>query len=577
MLRSLSSALVLLGLTAPALAQNTISGTLRLEATEPVLAGTSDLTLRTPYAGTMVFLVGDLSLGSLYAGSVRRPVLSVTPSFTLIASGTTDSAGRFTTTVPMPSVAIDLVLQGVVLDPQSDWWATNAVNLDVGSTSTAIYSDGTIGLDPITTVFGWGATDVDFADLDKDGCLDAVVTYDSPGYGALLMGSCDGNFEDQTALRLPLEAVRATSTVAIGDANGDSWPDLFLGGGFAAGRPAADRIVFNDGTGNFRLSFRDFGGELTPPRGGLTKGGARRNLLLPPGAGRAFDAGFADIDADGDQDLVVMSESDAGFPEEEAKSVVLYRNMGNAQGGDEGSFEEEFSFFDLTSGNPHNGGGGLLLEDLDADGDVDILVGRNNAAAGGSQNSLYLNDGTGSFTDATSTALPVVADNTYAFASGDFDGDGDVDVFVANSIVSDPTAVHFLENVSTTPGTPLFVDGSAGRIPASLGEASDIRLCCDAGDVDGDGDLDLVVGIHQLFGTFGQPDGESVILLNQGGAQGGVLGEFLVDTGFNPSLFITGDVAFGDVDADGDLDVYVASGGDLFGVIWEDDLILNDL
>ena len=86
-----------------------------------------------------------------------------------------------------------------------------------------------------------------------------------------------------------------------------------------------------------------------------------------------------------------------------------------------------------------------------------------------------------------------------------------------------------------------------------------------------------MVGIHQLFGTFGQPDGESVILLNQGGAQGGVLGEFLVDTGFNPSLFITGDVAFGDVDADGDLDVYVASGGDLFGVIWEDDLILNDL
>ena len=64
----------------------------------------------------------------------------------------------------------------------------------------------------------------------------------------------------------------------------------------------------------------------------------------------------------------------------------------------------------------------MALGDVDFDGDLDLVLGR--ADYTGQQNRLYLNDGSGTFTDATATHMPVDADATVAVACFDADRDG---------------------------------------------------------------------------------------------------------------------------------------------------------
>ncbi len=77
------------------------------------------------------------------------------------------------------------------------------------------------------------------------------------------------------------------------------------------------------------------------------------------------------------------------------------------------------------------------LADIDGDGDPDLII-----ASGGNQfsegdpayrNRIYLNDGSGNFSEATDL-LPEGAENTSVLAAEDFDQDGDVDIFVGGSI-----------------------------------------------------------------------------------------------------------------------------------------------
>jgi hypothetical protein len=126
-------------------------------------------------------------------------------------------------------------------------------------------------------------------------------------------------------------------------------------------------------------------------------------------------------------------------------------------------------------------------------------------------------------------------------------------------------------------GTPVFADASA-NVPASLGSTTNVRLSLDLGDVDQDGDVDVAVGIHEL--PAGPPpitNGFVKLLVNQGGNQGGVPGSFLVDAAFAPPTpMVCADLAFGDVDLDGDLDLYLANAGRLFVPDFQDRLLVND-
>ncbi|HMQ23382.1 MAG TPA: VCBS repeat-containing protein, partial [Planctomycetota bacterium] len=121
----------------------------------------------------------------------------------------------------------------------------------------------------------------------------------------------------------------------------------------------------------------------------------------------------------------------------------------------------------------------LLLGDLDADGDLDLVIG--NAQQ---QNRLYLNNGTGRYSDATLGRMPARSDATTSLALGDIDNDGDLDLVVGNGAISLGQANRLYLNS----GTASFSDVTATRLPLD----SDFTVALAVGDVDADGDLDLV-------------------------------------------------------------------------------------
>lgn len=195
------------------------------------------------------------------------------------------------------------------------------------------------------------------------------------------------------------------------------------------------------------------------------------------------------------------------------------------------------------------------LVDVDTDGDLDIVVANQRPGATGAQNFLWINDGTGFFVDRTATSLPAALDQTFGFAFGDIDTDGDVDLIAVN---------EGQDAVLVNDGTGDFADETAGRLPAESFAGRHGVLA----DVDGDGDLDYLQG-----NGGGQ---QSRLYLNDG------VGQFedVTATHLPQLLASTQDVDVADIDGDGDPDAYLSNVGSPLSAntftgeqdaIWEND------
>lgn len=201
----------------------------------------------------------------------------------------------------------------------------------------------------------------------------------------------------------------------------------------------------------------------------------------------------------------------------------------------------------------------LAIEDVDGDGDVDVVVGEARA-----QDRLLQNDGTGRFTDVTASGLPVDTDWTSDLLLVDVDGDGDVDCVSATG-----GACRLLAN----DGTGRFTDVTTNQMPMVPLSRPD---CVAAGDVDGDGDLDLVLGDST---SHAKTTGPERLYLNDGA------GNFsAAPSGRLPSPPLIGgasDVVLCDFDGDSDLDlmssrweIFASGVGILVGT--QDRLYVND-
>ena len=183
----------------------------------------------------------------------------------------------------------------------------------------------------------------------------------------------------------------------------------------------------------------------------------------------------------------------------------------------------------------------VVADDFDGDGDVDLLF-----ANHGQQDRLYLNDGTGTFVDASATHMPVDAANSVNLALGDVDGDGVRDLVIGVEY-GGPTRLYLGSR------TGAFTDATSGRLPPSVGAMAAVAL----GDLDDDGDLDLVLGSHLISAGSA---GELRALVNSGtgvfsDATAGLLG-----TRYDGASAL----ALADLDADGDVDIargYWVKGG----------------
>jgi hypothetical protein len=160
---------------------------------------------------------------------------------------------------------------------------------------------------------------------------------------------------------------------------------------------------------------------------------------------------------------------------------------------------------------------GVKLGDLDNDGDLDAFVANNGA------NTVWFNDGTGSFTDTGQT----LGNGSSAIDMGDLDGDGDLDVFAVNFSSAD--------KVWLNDSTGNFTD-SGQNLNHGFGDSVTVAL----GDVDGDGDLDAYVGDY---------NSEDSLWLNDGQGNFTDSGQSLRSSRNNVSKL-------GDLDGDGDLDLF---------------------
>lgn len=334
------------------------------------------------------------------------------------------------------------------------------------------------------------------ADLDGDGDLDIVIAGAADLTIAVYENDGTGNFSNRTAT-----AGMATSTVSAGlsaaDYDNDGDIDVLINGWLSPTRlyrnngdftftdVAADAGI-NVSCPSFASCWTDVDGDgfldLYASVRTLHNGDPTRNFYFHNNGDGTFtdqaallgiDAGddptllsaFFDYDRDGDDDLYLGTDkgSETGL----MLHNRLYRNDG-------GTFTE---VTDETNSHAYVHCMGIAVGDLDFDGYFDLYV--TNIMLG---NKLLMHDGTSAYTDATLVAGVGSYRVGWGTVFADFDNDTELDLYVCN--MQGGNRLYRGSNV-----WPLIDEAPS----AGVDEMSD-SYCVAIGDIDGDNDLDMLVG-----------------------------------------------------------------------------------
>ncbi len=361
-------------------------------------------------------------------------------------------------------------------------------------------------------------------DYDGDGWPDLYVVRGTIGANLLFHNRGDGTFEEVgQAAGVALTGVRSSGPL-FADLDGDGRLDLFVGG--VDGTPVS--VFRNAGDGTFT--------DVTATSG----------IDIPPGRD-TFGATAGDYDHDGDLDLFVTHWLTSFFNFPDTSSFHLWQNDGT------GVFTDVTLAAGIVALGPSDNFNSFTANFADIDGDrwPDLLVTGDFLTT-----RVYRNNRNGTFTFATDTSV-ITDGNGMGAAIGDYDNDGDLDWFVSS--IWDPNGVA--EGNWDTTGNRLYRNRGDGTFEDAT-DAAGVRVGywgwgSTFQDLDNDGDLDLFhvngfgrADIPQTAEFIADP---SRLFVGNGD---GTFTERAAELGVADTDEGRGVAAF-DYDGDGDLDLFV--------------------
>jgi len=260
------------------------------------------------------------------------------------------------------------------------------------------------------------------------------------------------------------------------------------------------------------------------------------DVLLAPTAEWTNKVELADLDGDGRLDMLFANGGDYSTPGAPELNRAFYN-----QGAGKPFVERTAQVFGTTPDLARV----VKARDFNGDGRVDVFVGTTYQT----QSRLYLTDGSGAFAERTASHLPALLLSVGDAEPGDVDGDGDLDLVLAdwgpgNNMRNAGGRVRLWLN----DGTGHFTDATAVRLPDELVQFSwDLELV----DVDNDFDLDVLVSCKRCGGGS--------LYRNDGS------GQFAADPRGLPQYTNNYEYEAMDLDGDGFLDLVTVNDGEIVG------------
>lgn len=367
-----------------------------------------------------------------------------------------DTTYRDVTATHVPKDPDLHALDAVMIDADGDGDLDVVVAIENGPNRLYV-NDGTGRLTHHQGAFGTRPGDnehVRAADFDGDGNMDVVFVAEDDEQHNLFLGDGKGGFV-RASDRLP--ATSQGNAVAVGDINGDGLPDIVVGNTTeGSDQPAQTFLWLNDSQrpGHF----------IDATATHLPKVDVQGQGLV-----------LADLDSDGDLDIVVASQQPPNR---------MFLNNGDGR------------FVDATGRlGPQVPMETREVHAVDANGDgyLDLvffnLTSNNGAWDKDPQTRLFINDGNARFTDETGSRLPPHRFSSWGGTVVDFNLDGHPDLVV--SAIEVPGFVPQQLRAWQNDGKGIFSDVTSTVVPSTtVGRSWSIAQ----GDLDGDGRPDLFIG-----------------------------------------------------------------------------------
>jgi enediyne biosynthesis protein E4 len=253
---------------------------------------------------------------------------------------------------------------------------------------------------------GWGHEAM-LLDYDRDGLLDVFFSNgpeDGSGENVLMRNQGDGSFRD-VSVEAGITGSPSGKGVCVLDVDNDGWMDVFV----TTGRAWGNELYMNQRDGTFL--------DQAVSRG-----------VSDPARRFGVGVGCGDLDGDGDPDIALVTH------DKDWSGNQLFRN----DGGRFTDIAPQVGFAEFTDGH------GLALEDLDLDGDLDVVM-----AGINTEPVLFRNDGDWEWTRLCDGGGIVQAHGvTWAVASADLDGDAYPEVLISNGLGRRPRSNNLYRNIN---------------------------------------------------------------------------------------------------------------------------------